>query len=105
MARKVFRGIQALHPAREKQARPMPVEQLEQVAQWPDRAISAATACGERASCLRHGRDKAVLLLGFWRGFRGGELTRLRIEHVDVAPGQAVRCFLAQTKGDRQFLF
>lgn len=99
VVRKVFRGIQALHPAREKQARPLQLEQLEQVAQWLDQAIAAAA--GDRPSHLRHTRDKALLLLGFWRGFRGDELTRLRVENVDIAPGEGMTCFLAQTKGDR----
>jgi hypothetical protein len=43
------------------------------------------------------------LLLGFWRGFRGDELTRLQIEHIDVVPGEGMSCYLPQTKADRQF--
>lgn len=101
VVRKVFRGIQALHPAQEKQARPLQIEQLEQLAQWFDRAIAAAAAAGDRPAHLRHTRDKALLLLGFWRGFRGDELTRLRVEHVNAVRGEGMICFLAQTKGDR----
>ncbi|SHG76468.1 site-specific integrase [Massilia sp. CF038] len=103
VVRKVFRGIQALHPAREKQARPLQLEQLEQVSQWLDRAICTAADAGDRPSRLRHTRDKALLLLGFWRGFRGDELTRLRVEHVEIAPSEGMTCFLARTKGDRQY--
>jgi integrase len=47
--------------------------------------------------------NKAILLLGFWRGFRGDELTRLQIEHIDVVPGEGMSCYLPQTKADRQF--
>ncbi|HVK94670.1 MAG TPA: hypothetical protein VM571_08075 [Noviherbaspirillum sp.] len=50
----------------------------------------------------RHLRNKALPLLGFWRGFRGDELTRLRIEHVDVVPGEGMTCYFPQTNGDRQ---
>lgn len=67
VVRKVFRGIQALHPAQ-----------------------------------LRHARDKALLLLGFWRGFRGDELTRLQVQYIQVVPGEGMTCFLPQTKGARQ---
>ena len=49
----------------------------------------------------RHLRNKALPLLGFWRGFRGDELTRLRIEHVDVVPGEGMTCYFPQTNGDR----
>ncbi|MFD2274797.1 tyrosine-type recombinase/integrase [Undibacterium arcticum] len=44
-----------------------------------------------------------MLLLGFWRGFRGDELTRLRVENVNVVPGEGMTCFLSQTKGDRSY--
>lgn len=101
VVRKVMRGIQALHPAREKRARPLQLEQLDQLTQWLDLAIAAAAIAGDKPAELRHTRDKALLLLGFWRGFRGDELTRLRVEHVDVAPSEGMTCFLPQTKGDR----
>lgn len=101
VVRKVFRGIQALHPAREKQARPLQLDQLEQLERWLDLAIAAAANAGDRPAQLRHTRDKALLLLGFWRGFRGDELTRLQVEYVDALPGEGMTCFLPQTKGDR----
>lgn len=101
VVRKVFRGIRALHPAQEKQARPLQLEQLEQLARWLDQAIAAAASTGDRPAHLRHTRDKALLLLGFWRGFRGDELARLQIEHVDLQPGEGMTCFLPRTKGDR----
>lgn len=103
IVRKVFRGIRALHPAQEKRARPLQVEQLEQLAQWLDRAIASAAAASDRSSQLRHTRDKAMLLLGFWRGFRGDELTRLSVEHVNAVPGEGMTCYLPQSKGDRTF--
>src|SRR5471030_229944 len=56
----------------------------------------------DRARHLRLQRDKALLLLGFWRGFRGDELARLRVEHVDAVAGQGMSCFLPLTKSDRQ---
>lgn len=55
----------------------------------------------DRPAQLRHTRDEALLLLGFWRGFRGDELTRLHVEHVDTIPGEGMTCFLPRTKGDR----
>ncbi len=104
VVRKVFRGIQALHPAQEKRAKPLQLEQLDQVTQALDAALAAARPRPGGGADLRPLRDKALLLLGFWRGFRGDELTRLRIEHVEVVPGEGMICYFPQTKGDRAYL-
>lgn len=103
VVRKVFRGICALHPAQEKQAKPLQLDQLEHVAHWHDAAIAQAHAARNRAAELRHTRDKALLLLGFWRGFRGDELIRLRVEHVDAVAGKGMTCYFPHTKGDRAY--
>lgn len=99
--RKVMKGIRTLHPVQEKQARPLLLEQVGQVAAWLDGAIERATTTGDRAARLRHARDKALLLLGFWRGFRGDELTRLHVQFVQADPLRGLTCFLPFTKGDR----
>lgn len=39
VVRKVFRGLQALHPAQEKRARPQQLAQLDQLTQWLGQAI------------------------------------------------------------------
>lgn len=103
VVRKVFRGIQALHPAQEKRAKPLQMKQLGQITLWLDQSIKAARAAGNRGDELRHTRNKAILLLGFWRGFRGDELTHLQVEYVEVAPGEGMTCYFSQTKGDRQY--
>lgn len=103
IVRKVLRGIQALHPAQEKQAKPLQLDQLDQVSQWLDAAIAQSQADANRRLELRHRRDKALLLLGFWRGFRGDELTRLRIEHVQAKAGEGMTCYFPQTKADRSY--
>lgn len=102
IVRKVLKGIRTLHPAQEKRARPLQLEQINQVANWLDIAIERAAAAGLRGEQLRHTRDRALLLLGFWRGFRGDELTRLQVEHVVAESRQGMSCFLPLTKSDRQ---
>lgn len=57
VVRKVFRGIRALHPAREKRARPLQLEQIEKLTGWLDAAISLAASSNERAAQLRHTRN------------------------------------------------
>jgi hypothetical protein len=103
VVRKVLRGILALHPTQEKQAKPLQLEQLERITRRLDEAILESQTTGQRTAELRHRRDKALLLLGFWRGFRGGELLRMRVEHVQVFPGEGLSCYLPQTKGDRHY--
>ena len=102
LVKKVFRGIQTLHPAREKRAKPFQIEQLKQVVAWLEQAITVAQESGCREDELKHTRNKAMLLLGFWRGFRGDELIGLRIEHVEIIPNEGMICYFPRTKGDRQ---
>ncbi|TDR38375.1 site-specific recombinase XerD [Tahibacter aquaticus] len=102
IVRKVLKGIQAVHVNVEKQAPPLQLTQLGLVADWLENAGNSAQTRGDRASELRYLRDRALMLLGFWRGFRGDELLALRVEHLHVVPGQGMTCFLARTKGDRE---
>lgn len=104
IVRQAMRGIRALHPAQEKQARPLQLEELERVVGALDRAVDAARRGNDRAGELRNLRDKSLILLGFWRGFRSDELSRLRVEHVEASAGEGISCFLGRTKGDRQNL-
>jgi integrase len=98
VVRKVLKGIQALHPAAEKRAAPLHFTQLIHVAD----AIVTSGIEGNRARRLRALRDRAFLLLGFWRGFRGDELINLQVEHVTIVPGRGMALFLADSKADRQ---
>ena len=81
------------------------LEQLARVTDWLERAALEADHAERQAEALRHRRDRALILLGFWRGFRGDELLRVRVEHLHVIPGQGMTCFLARTKGDRSVSF
>lgn len=104
LVRKVLKGIQTLHPTIEKRAEPLLLGQLAQVLTWLEGAAAAAQNRGDHAGQLRHLRDRALVALGFWRGFRGDELIRLQVEHVHIVPGQGMACFVPRSKGDRQSL-
>src|SRR5690606_39625153 len=64
-------------------------DQLEQQAQQ-------ALQVGDRKELLRARRDRALLLLGFWRGFRSDELCRLRVEHIEAVAGSGMTLYLPQ---------
>lgn len=104
LVRKVLKGIQTLHPSIEKQAEPLQLTQLTQVDDWLGAAIAVAHERGDRADELRHRRDRSLILLGFWRGFRGDELIRMQVEHLRLMPGEGMTCFLPRSKSDRQAL-
>ncbi|MCK4140393.1 site-specific integrase [Ralstonia pseudosolanacearum] len=99
--RKVLKGIAALHPATEKRAKPLQLTQLEQLVAWLDERLTQASATGDTRTYATHARDKAIVLIGFWRGFRSDELSRMYVEHVEVESGRGMTVYLPRTKADR----
>lgn len=102
--KQMIKGIRALHPAQEKQAAPLLLVHLEQAVAWLEREAALAAERGHWPGVLRHRRDIALVLIGFWRGFRGDELARLQVEHTQAQAGAGITFYLPQTKGDRQHL-
>ncbi len=101
IVRQALRGIQAVHPAREKKAAPLQLTELGAVSDWLEGAAARAKAARDVAAFSRHLRDRALILLGFWRGFRADELVRLRIELIEILPGEGLNVFLPTSKTDR----
>lgn len=101
LVKTTLKGIQTLHPAHIKRAKPLQLTVVGQLADWLEANITAADTRGDVAESLRYRRDRAMLLLGFWRGFRVDELVGLQVEHVTVVPGQGMTCFLGRSKTDR----
>jgi len=104
VVRKVFKGIRALHPVQERQAEPLQLQHLEQVIAWLEREVAQALADGNQPALLRARRDVALILLGFWRGFRSDELCRLQVEHVQAIAGSGISLYLPRSKNDRENL-
>lgn len=104
VVRQVFKGIRAVHPVREKQAEPLQLQHLERVIAWLDGEAAAARGDGRQADLLRALRDRALILLGFWRGFRSDELCRLHIEHVQASAGSGISLYVPRSKSDRDNL-
>ena len=106
LVRRVLKGIRTAHNKPEKQARPVEFQQLAFVCDWiEDRLERDGVTTGlleDRVQHLRRARDCAMLLIGFWRGFRSDELTSLRFEHITVHPGVDMSCFIPRSKPDHQ---
>ena len=102
VVKSVLKGIRELHPAQEKRAKPLQLERLGQVVEWLDLAIQNASEHNDRKNYLTYTRNKALLLVGFWRGFRADELTRLRVEYIELVAGEGMTLFLPRSKTDWQ---
>lgn len=96
----VLKGIRTAHNVPEKRARPFDFERLAQVSDWLK--SEADHLAPSDPHYLRCKRDQAMLLIGFWRGFRSDELTRLQFEHIAIQKGVGMQCFLPYSKGDRE---
>jgi integrase len=102
IVRQTLKGIRAVHNVKERQAEPLQLRELTQLDRWFGQALAAARAQDDRALGLRLSRDRALILLGFWKGFRGDDLLRLQVEHLTIVPGQGMTLYLPRSKGDRQ---
>ena len=102
LVRRAFKGIRALHMVAEKQATPLQIVDLERVALHCDQVAAIARRAQDRHGELQALRDRALLLLGFWRAFRSDELVRLHVEHIALRPGEGMTLFLPRSKGDHQ---
>ena len=71
---------------------------------WLAESIECAQLQGDHASTLRFSRDRSLILLGFWRGFRSDELARLTVENVKIVSAEGMTCYLDRSKSDRQAL-
>lgn len=102
LVRQTLKGIREVHNVQERRAEPLQLRDLTALDAWMDNAVAAADACGDAAAALRTRRDRALILLGFWKGFRGDELLSLRFEHVTLVPAQGMTLYLPRSKSDRQ---
>ncbi|MEO4017477.1 site-specific integrase [Pseudomonas rossensis] len=102
--KQMIKGIRTLHPAQEKQAAPLLLLHLEQAVAWLERESEQASKDHDLGRLMRCRRDIALVLIGFWRGFRGDELARLQVENTQAESGAGITFYLSYTKGDRQHL-
>jgi integrase len=101
LVRQILKGIRTLHPRQEKQAEPLQLRQLEQCVSWLEQTGQQARAEDDWPRLMRCWRDRALILIGFWRAFRSDELCRLQVEHIQVRAREGIQLFLPWSKGDR----
>lgn len=99
--RQMLKGIRVVHPAKQKQAAPLQLRHLEKAVYWLNSKAGEAIESGDYRALMRYRRDAALLLIGFWRGFRSDELARLQIEDTQAEAGIGITFYLPYTKADR----
>ncbi|RLF05687.1 MAG: Tn3 family resolvase, partial [Thermoprotei archaeon] len=97
VVKQVLKGIRAVHPYQEKQAKPLQISDLEKIVLYLDKRIQNTS---QHSELLPLYRNKALLLLGFWRAFRSDELIRLKVEYITIKAGIGLEIFLPQSKTD-----
>ncbi len=98
VVKQVIKGIRSVHPYQEKQAQPLQIDDLERIIKYLEDKIEHST---QHSELLPLYRNKALVLLGFWRAFRSDELTRLSIENITFKQNIGLDIFLPRTKTDR----
>jgi integrase len=98
LVKQVMKGIGEVHPKRPVQARPLQLEELETAVDWLESEQEAALLANDSSKLLRNTRDKALLLIGFWRAFRSDELCRMLVEHTKINPKGDLEIYLARSK-------
>lgn len=97
---KVLKDIAELHPHKEKQAKPIQLDNLTFIVN----ALEKVTQEGSLSYYRQAARDKALLLIGFWRAFRSDELANLNVEHIKVSANEGMEIFVPCSKGDHSEL-
>jgi integrase len=99
--KEVMRGIAKMHQTRPKQAHPLTFRHLTTMCDALEFQKVEAIKAQDQGSILRIHRDLALLLIGFWQGFRSDELSRLVVQNVIANRTQGMSIFLPHSKTDK----
>ena len=86
---------------REGRAASESLRALHEVSDWLEDGIGQASERRDLPRLLRHSRDRALLLLAFWRRVGVDELTGLQVDHIEITPLAGLTCYLVSAKGRR----
>ncbi|MEX6780189.1 site-specific integrase [Pseudomonas aeruginosa] len=100
--KQTMKGIAKEHQDRPKQAYPLTFRHLLAICDQLEAEKMAAIQAGEQGAILRTHRDLALVLVGFWQGFRSDELSRVAVENVKASRTDGISIFLSHSKTDRE---
>lgn len=95
-------GIRNKYPPVNKQAGALSIEMLSHLVRWLDMTAARAKSDGDFKTELACRRDKALVLLGFWRAFRGDELCSLQVSDLQINKQKGMIIKLRRSKTDKE---
>lgn len=100
----VLNGIRRTHTEARTQAKPLTLGAIAAIVKSLNERHSLAIQSDDFRTALRCTRDKAILLVGFWRAFRSDELSNMNAENVQFKLGVEMKITLAHSKTDSKGL-
>ena len=89
-------------PGAENGADPDALQVIDNVGGWLADALNDAAQRRDTPALLRHARDRALLLMLFWRRVSAAELVGVRIERLTIDPRLGLSCDVPGRHGPRQ---
>ena len=99
--KQVLNTVSPAPRGREGRAAGESLRALHEASDWLEDGIGQASERRDLPRLLRHARDRALLLLAFWRRIDVDELASLQIEHIEISPLAGLTCYLVSAKGRR----
>ena len=110
--RNVMKGVRVEHGKKQDQAPAIKLETLRQVVEHLDQtiyqyneAVSASRNCRKKGLILQSIRNKAMVLVAFWFGFRSDELVNLRLCDVTFfrsGETEKIKIYIKRSKTDQE---
>ena len=98
--KETMKGIAKHHAEETKQAHPLTIRHLVKICDRLEAQKREAIQTDNQGAILRIHRDLALILLGFWYGFRSDELSRVEAQNVTAERDKSINVFLSHSKGD-----
>lgn len=98
--KEVMKGIAKVHRTKQKQATPLTFSHLQVICDYLEAEKLNAIQLEDHNETLRLHRDLAIVLCGFWQGFRSDELSRISVSNVTYQR-DGMTVFFPYTKADK----
>lgn len=95
-----LKGARKKDTKRPKQARAASIDDVRAICAHLDAAKIGAIRRHDYIEAMRCARDRALLLVGFWKGYRSDEICSMRMEAIQIDRAEGMRIWLPHTKTD-----
>ncbi|MBV7586281.1 tyrosine-type recombinase/integrase [Pseudomonas sp. PDM33] len=88
-----LRELKRLAKSSDRVTTPLDVKMLKRLVSHQEESLQRALGADDHPNVLRALRNRALLLLGFWRGMQSRDMRQLRVEHIDIQNGKGVTIY------------